>query len=564
MDARNQRSTAPRRKLGDRLSLRLAVALCLGAGVVLVAAGAWNLRLQRSHLTHLLELQGTRCAEVIRRSTREAMLRNDPAELDRIIQTIASQPQIERIRVFDKQGRISTSTRREEVGTMVDVQAEQCVSCHQAGRPLEHLEIPERTRIFELAGGGRNLGVITPIRNETSCAQAACHAHPESQKLLGVLDVQLSLAEVEDDLARSERQMMVGLGGVGVGVLALAWWLTWRMVLQPARRLTEATSRVATGDFSTHIPVASNDEIGEMTAAWNDMVSELGAAHDELAEWNRTLEHKVEEKTAELRRAHQRMLLVEKMASLGKLAAVVAHEINNPLTGIGTYARLLRKRHDEAADASVDGKDADDNETTRILRLIEEESLRCGNIVRNLLLFSRTPGARFAPEPVHPLLERCRMLLNHKAELQGTELRLAVEPESLEVVCDAAQIQQMVLALAANALEAIPEQGEVTLAATLDRDRGETVLRVADTGRGIPPEDLDRIFEPFYTTKEDADGSGLGLAVVYGIVKRHRGTVEVDSEPGAGTAVTVRLPLEQPAEPPPQGEEATDDEEVIP
>jgi two-component system NtrC family sensor kinase len=558
MDPHNQRSTTPRRKLGDRLSLRLAVALCLGAGVVLVAAGAWNLRLQRSHLTHLLELQGTRCAEVIRRSTREAMMRNDPAELDRIIQTIASQPQIERIRVFDKQGRISISTRREEVGTMVDVQAEQCVTCHRQGRPLENLEIPERTRIFELPGGGRNLGVITPIRNETTCAQAACHAHPGSRKLLGVLDVQLSLAEVEDDLARSERQMMIGLAGVGVGVLALAWWLTWRMVLQPARHLTEATSRVATGDFSTRIPVASSDEIGEMTAAWNDMVERLGDAHDELAEWNRTLEHKVEEKTVELRRAHQRMLLVEKMASLGKLAAVVAHEINNPLTGIGTYARLLRKRYEEAADAG------DATETARILRLIEEESLRCGNIVRNLLLFSRTPGARFAPEPVQPLLERCRMLLNHKAELQGTELRLEVEPESLDLVCDAAQIQQMILALAANALEAIPEQGRVTLATTLDRDRGEAVLRVADTGRGIPPEELDRIFEPFYTTKEESNGSGLGLAVVYGIVKRHRGTVEVDSEPGAGTTVTVRLPLEQPAEPPPTEDAKADDEEVIP
>jgi two-component system NtrC family sensor kinase len=239
------------------------------------------------------------------------------------------------------------------------------------------------------------------------------------------------------------------------------------------------------------------------------------------------------------------MIVVEKMASLGKLAAVVAHEINNPLAGIRTYARLLRRQFASGAASPPTPEQA--QETDRILQMVDGEAGRCGDIVRNLLAFSRQPGARLAEEDLAPVVERCRMLIKHQAEMVGVTLEARVAPDLPKIVCDAAQVQQVILALAMNAIEATPPDGRVTIEASRE---GEGVkLAVSDTGCGIPKDRLDRIFEPFFTTKEAGKGVGLGLAVVYGIVNGHHGTIDVESEPGRGTTFTVRLRARPPEAP---------------
>jgi two-component system NtrC family sensor kinase len=533
------------RALRTRLSIRLGLGLCLATGAILIAAGAWNLRLQRAHLTSLVELSATERADVIRSSTREAMMRNDPGDVLRIIEDIARQPTIERIRVLDEQGHIRVSSQSSEVGDLVDTTAEQCVSCHLPEQTLQRLERQERARIFVKPDGGRVLGVIAPIRNEPGCAEAACHAHTASQKILGVLDVQLSLAGVDESLAISERQLIIGLISTALAVLALAWLLVWRLVLKPVRRLDDAASNVAAGDLTTRVPVFSEDEIGELTMTWNSMVEDLDRTHRELEQWAQTLEEKVEEKTTELEEAHRRMLLVAKMASLGKLAAVMAHEINNPLTGISTYAHLLKRKLSLSPTENAAQGQSADRETMQALDLIESEARRCGHFVRNLLLFSRMPEAKFHDENLGPLLERCVLLLQPQAGDREVELRHEVSPDLPAVTCDSSQIQQMVIALAINGLEATPPGGAVTISAEPNETEGYILLEVADTGRGIPSDHLDKIVEPFFTTKDKTDGVGLGLAVVYGIVNRHHGTIEVRSSPGSGTTFIVRFPVRQ-------------------
>jgi two-component system NtrC family sensor kinase len=510
----------------------MGIALCLGAVAILVLAGGWNLHMQRAHLTQVVGLSADRVAETIRASTRDAMLRNDAEGLHRVIGNLGAQPGVVRIRVFNKEGRIRTSTDASEVGRLVDTRAEQCVACHGGATTLDRLERTDRVRTFVGADGQRVLGVIAPIQNEAPCQ--ACHPRP--QRVLGVLDVQLSMAQVEGALVASERQMAVGLGATAGAMVMLVAGLMWGLVLKPVRRLTRAMNAVSQGDLTRRVPITSADEIGAMALSWNAMTEELERSRSQLTGWNQALETRVEEKTVALREAHSRMVLVEKMASLGKLAAVVAHEINNPLAGIRTFARLLRRRLGDGADGPVRPEDA---EAARILETIDTEAGRCGDIVRNLLLFSRAGAARFAERDLGTIVEQCHLLLRHQAVLQGVTLETRTEP-GLLAICDGAQVQQMLLALALNALEACPAQGRVTIEA--GRSGAGFVLRVSDTGTGIRPEDQPHIFEPFFTTKESGKGVGLGLAVVYGIVTRHRGRIDVDSRVGSGTTFSIYLP----------------------
>jgi two-component system NtrC family sensor kinase len=495
----------------------------------------------------LCGLSADRIAEIVRGATRDGMLRNDTESVHRIVENIGIQEGLHRLRVYNKEGRVQASSLHEEEGRVVDVKSQECIACHAGPEPKAGLARADRIRFFH-ADGERILGIIAPVYNEPACT--ACHVHPASQRVLGILDVQLSMAAVDAALAASEREMTAGLVATVIAVLVLAFALLWAMVLRPVKRLRLAMERAGDGDLSARVPVRSRDEMGGLALSWNEMTEDLLLARQELEGLNRTLEQRVEEKTRELEHTHRQMVVVEKMASLGKLAAVVAHEINNPLAGIKTYARLLRRQFAAGTVAATPEQAA---ETDRVLQMVDSEAGRCGDIVRNLLAFSRQAGARFAEEDLSAVLERCRMLLKHQAEMNGVTLEVRPAEGLPKVVCDAGQVQQVVLALAMNALEATPSEGRVTVEAVPDGDGVRLV--VADTGWGIPKEHLERIFEPFFTTKESGKGVGLGLAVVYGIVQRHGGTIDVSSEPGRGTTFTVRLPA-RPPEAPPAGDEA--------
>jgi len=525
------------RRVTRTLSAKLNM-LLLGAMVVIFALlGYVNVRLHRQHLEQNTLLVAERMSDVIKHGTTEYMLHNDRKELYESIQTMASEPGIEKIRIFDQEGRITYTTNASELNHVVDKTAEACYACHAQSQPLARLNRPDRFRIYRNAAGNRVLGIITPIENQPACANASCHAHPAEQQILGVLDTNLSLAKADVQLAESSRRMIVYTACALLLIALLSWFFVWRVVGRPVKALEKGTEHIAAGDLGYQIDVQSGDEIGELAHSFNDMSRQLRAAHTENVAWTRTLEQRVEQKTRELKRAHEHALQTEKMVSIGKMAAVLAHEINNPLSGILTYAKLLRKWVDQ----EEAGKDRR-GDIREALDLIASESRRCGDLVKNLLTFSRTTPMNLHATNLNQVVERSLRLVQHQFDLAAIQVETEFDPELPPVQCDDTHIEQVLLALMMNALDAMPQGGNLWLTTKLDREKNCVEMKVRDDGAGISPEILPRIFEPFLTTKEKGRGVGLGLAISRSILERHHGSIELQSEVGRGTTFTVTLP----------------------
>ncbi|MDP6776954.1 MAG: ATP-binding protein, partial [Candidatus Latescibacteria bacterium] len=458
-----------------------------------------------------------------------------------IINTVGAQSSIERIRIFNKEGRIMFSTDRTERGKAADKKAEACTRCHIGDQPVSRLEGKELTRTFQAADGHRVLGLITPVYNEPTCAGQACHPGPEEQQVLGVLDVQMSLAGIDSALKDQDQRFRLLTYVLMLIIASTCGAFLWRFVHVPVQTLIQGTEQVAKGNLDHRIPIRSQTEIGRLASSFNQMAEELGRAREQITDWTQTLAQRVEEKTRSLRDAQAKLVQSEKMASLGALSAAVAHEINNPLSGVLTYTRLLSK---------IVGRNGPDpgrvEDIQKYLDSMESEVARCGKIVGNLLEFSRQSGIVVTEVGLNGLVEKALFLVEHRLEMQ--EIRLAREMSSglPDVVCDADQIQQAILAILINAVEAMPDGGtlKVTTRRTGDLEEvGAGVeIDIADTGVGIPRDVLPRLFEPFFTTKQDKKGVGLGLSVAYGIVRRHQGRIDVRSDEGQGTTFVIGLP----------------------
>jgi len=519
--------------LGSKL-----IVLLLGAMLVIFALlGYLTIRLQRQHMEAATLLSAERISDVIRRNTTEYMMHNDREGLHHAMATMASEPGVVRVRVFDREGHISYSTDHSEINTIVDKDAEACYACHAHGQTLTSLNRPDRFRVYR-AQGSRVLAIVTPIENQPDCSNADCHAHPASQQILGVLDTHLSLARTDQQLAQLSWRI-IACDAMAIAAIAfLSWLFILRVVERPLKELHAGTQKLSAGALGYQIELHSNDEIGELAQSFNSMSLQLRAANEQLVSWGRTLEDRVEQKTRELRRAHDEVLHVETMASVGKMAAVVAHEINNPLSGILTYSKLLKKWVDNDS-VSRDKK----QEAQSCLDLISSESRRCGDLVRNLLTFARQSPINVQPTDINRVIEQCTMLLRPNLKIAAIDLHCTLAEGLPRLNCDPTQIEQVLLAVIVNAADAMPKGGNLWIDSRQSDDGTHVILTVRDDGSGIPPEILPKIFEPFVTTKETGRGTGLGLAVSRSIIERHSGKISIDSELGKGTTVTITLPV---------------------
>lgn len=617
-----------------KLGFRLIVVVSITTIVIIGVYSYFSIRTQRSMLLDEVERHANQLSETVRKSTRYGMLVNQREHVHKIINDIGTDPAIHEVRVFNKEGVIIYSSRQENIGNVVDKKAESCYKCHAADRPLERLPDVDRTRIFRVhPDSSRILAVIAPIFNEPSCWQASCHAHNKQQSVLGVLDVTYSLADVDRKIAMSQIELVVFALAAIVGVSLIIIFFVRRWVVVPVHALVTATQQVGSGNLSYKIGEMGDDELGMLARSFNTMTQKLSEARLQLFQ-------------------------SDKMASLGRLAAGVAHELNNPLTGVLTYGSFLLKRANNDPALRAD------------LEVIVREATRSREIVRSLLDFARQSVPKKAPANINHIIERAIGVVEKLPALQGIKIVRNFDENLPDVTVDANQMQQVFTNLLVNAADAIGDKNGVITIGTrlatlppygverirralcpkrhdlmdeefkidglpsirvksrwngnegfihldpvygqrrheygyavptakeveivcphcgttlLERDvkcpqcgastfafevppegklractrkgcewqrwdameadgkREYVELTVTDTGAGIPEEHLGRLFEPFFTTKGQK-GTGLGLAVVWGIIDNHNGTIRVQSEVGKGTTFTIRLPLQQ-------------------
>ena len=313
-------------------------------------------------------------------------------------------------------------------------------------------------------------------------------------------------------------------------IIGITYYEIHRITL-PLGKMVAATRNIAVGRFDQEVPAGSQGEIALLADSFNTMLKSLRQMKGDLEEWGRTLEEKVKQRTEELVAMQARVVQSERLASLGMLAAGVAHEINNPLGGILALTALTLE----------DLKGADPNREN--LEEVVKQTQRCRDIVKGLLEFARHSEVNMELVDLNKILQDTLSLVSKQAQFLNVTVVRNWDLQLPLVMADKSQLQQVFMNILVNAVQAMEEKGTITLTTRPGAPDNSVEVLISDTGHGIPPERIDHIFDPFFTTKGSGQGTGLGLSIAYGIITSHRGTILVESEAGKGCTFTIRLPV---------------------
>ncbi len=351
-----------------------------------------------------------------------------------------------------------------------------------------------------------------------------------NDKIIGILYVGMLERPYIDTTKRVMLAFTI-MASLFVVVLLVILYFSTTRIINPLQKIVIATQEIARGDLSHKVKVNSKDEIGYLADSFNKMTADLKTANEKLVEWGKTLEKKVEERTKELTEMQAHLFEAEKLASLGKLAAGVAHEINNPLGSILIYSHLLLEDADKKSPHYEN------------LKKVVKETSRCKDIVKSLLEFARPKEPEMSLININEIVDTSLSIMERQALFQNIRLKKMYASPLPKIVADSAQLQQVFMNIILNAAEAMNGNGVLTLSSSLSEEGSYIEVKFSDTGPGIKEKDKKRLFEPFFSTKEVGKGTGLGLAISYSIIQKHQGTIEVKSEAGKGSTFTVKLPV---------------------
>ena len=535
---RNRMPNFVRKSLGNRIMATIIVSITLVMSVEILL----DLYFGKKDALQLMETLSMDLAASTYSGIRYPMSVGDSGAVDQVLTDIREKMEGIEVFICDTNQLITWSTHRDKVYTNI------ADTINNPG-PLEALSVlfasgkaPKES--FEtVSDGKRHIIIIEPILNEKVCF----HCHGSSRKVIGGMIVKTNVERALLTVTAAKNRTIFTTILALLAIIVISYAMIEKFISRRVQRLAVGVKKVAGGDLDFEIQARSADEIGDLARSFNTMTHELKEAQDEITNWTLTLEDLVEERTAQLKRAQENAVQAEKMASMGRLAAIVAHEINNPLAGIRTYAKLMLKRSGELFPG-------DYAKYIQYIETIESESARCGDIVRGLLQFARPTKPKISSHDINSLVQETLRLVQHQVDLLNIEVKLDLAPQSPQVNCDDQKIKQALVALLLNACDAVQsDTGSIVISTQLLEKEEKVKIAVEDNGIGMDEETRSHMFEPFFTTKtvspekETSLNSGLGVSVVYEIVKSHNGTIEVESELGKGTIITFWLPQDHAA-----------------
>jgi len=497
------------------------------------------------YLNTIIRQNGNNIGSIVEGALYRSMLENDKGALRNTLDIINTLPGIDEVNMYDSDENLVYSSFATDTNSSHS--DPNCISCHPnikamfPGKDKSYriININSDCKMNQNDNGSRHLLIKSPILNEKSCSASSCHAHKETDTLLGSLIIKIPLEAQDKAIQKSSMEFFLLAIFATMMLVSFLLFFTRKKIKDPLNALLKVSIAVANGDKSMRVEIKPNqlDDMRMVSESFNDMLDNLHIATTELENWSQQLEYKVQKKSEELGAAQHELMHVERLASLGKLSSSVAHEINNPLSGILIYTKLLYK---QVSNPELYASKRDS--MLKHLKLIENETKRCGDIVKGLLDFSRKDQNDFEPKHLHEILLETYDLMSHPIKIADINFISDLSAGADLIYCSPNQIKQACVAMLVNASEAVLERGEIVIR-TKNIDEDTVTFEITDNGQGIAPEDIPHIFEPFFSTKQDVSGIGLGLAIVHGIIQNHKGKIQVRSEPGNGTTFAVTLPL---------------------
>lgn len=523
---------------------RVVFIITVSALFLFISFGVIFRSVNEEYMKSIISQNGNNIGFLVEGALYRSMLENDRTSLQGTLDIINRMSGIDDVNMYDNQNNLVYTSISNDTINHGDPD---CKSCHENFASM--FSVKERSyRIIDAdsecimnpnKNNSRHLMIKSPILNDKSCYTSDCHAHSESDQVLGSLIIKMPLEGLDNALKKSTTDYTLLAALMTFLLLLFLIFFTNKKIKNPLNAIIKASEAVAKGDKSTRLEIKPNQlsDMRMVSYAFNGMLDNLQTANNELQNWSQQLEYKVQKKSEELGQAQNELINIERIASLGKLSLSVAHEINNPLSGILIYTKLISK---QLANQQIDA--AKKEPMLKHLKLIENETKRCGDIVKGLLDFSRKDQNGFEPKHLHEILLETAELMSHPMKVANVHFITDFSAKDDLINCSPNQIKQICIAILVNASEAVADNGEVIFR-TVNPDNDHIRIEITDNGLGISEEDIPHIFEPFFSTKEKGSGIGLGLAIVHGIVQSHKGKTDVKSQLGKETTISITLPL---------------------
>jgi len=531
-------------KFRSSIYSRVVYIITISSVILFVSFGVIFRSVYEQNLNTVIRQNGNNVGSIVEGSLYHSMLENDKSTLQSTLDLINTMSGIDEVNMYDHRDSLVYSSFTTDTTAHSDPN---CITCHdnlQSMFPREEksyriIDVKSACDMNNNDNSQRHLLIRSPILNEKSCYTSSCHAHSETDRVLGSLIIKMPLEDLDKTVEMSSSKFFILATIITVLLSFIMIIFTRKKIKDPLNEIIKASLAVANGNKNTRLKIRANelDDMRMVSQAFNDMLDNLQSATEELQNWSQQLEYKVQKKSEELGAAQNELIHIERIASLGKLSSSVAHELNNPLSGILVYTKLI---HKQLSNPELDASKKDS--MLRHLKLIENETKRCGEIVKGLLDFSRKEQEDFESKHLHKILNETFELMTHPIRIANINFLTDFKAKTDVIFCSPNQIKQACIALIVNASEAVLDNGEIVIS-TSNPDNDSIKIDITDNGIGIPADDLPHIFEPFFSTKQDTSGIGLGLAIVHGIIKSHNGHIDVKSELGKGTTMSVILLL---------------------